>query len=217
MFHVKHTFLEEWRRYQRALRQRNAVLRQTGGREEAAVWEDALIASGHAIDQLRQTYLDELAPHIARMTTALLDDRVEIVYQRGWADGMALDQALSESWDRDARLGQTHVGPQRADLRLRFADRLARDRVSRGQQKLLAASLVLAQVVLVSKHGAKPPVLLLDDPAAELDNERLGRLLTLTSELSIQQIVTALDPTAWPVVPDGHMFHVEQGNLRLML
>lgn len=217
VFHVKQTFLEEWRRYQRALRQRNAVLRQGGDRASAAMWEDALLAAGNAIDQLRATYLEELSPHVARITAGLLDEAVEVVYHRGWPDEVALDKALDASWERDQRIGLTHVGPQRADLRLRFADRAARDRVSRGQQKLLAASLVLSQVALVERDGERPPVLLLDDPAAELDRRSLGRLLAVTSELPVQQFVTALETSALADAPAGHVFHVEQGDLRLVV
>ncbi|MEO1574963.1 MAG: DNA replication/repair protein RecF [Pseudomonadota bacterium] len=217
VFHVKHTFLEEWRRYQRALRQRNAVLRQGGDRAAAAVWEDALIASGSAIDQLRATYLEELAPHVTRITEGLLDDPVEVVYHRGWSSEESLADALAGSWDRDQKIGITHVGPQRADLRLRFADRVARDRVSRGQQKLLAAALVLAQVAQVEKDGDRSPILLLDDPAAELDRRSLGRLLAVTSELPVQQFVTALETAALTDPPDGNVFHVEQGEVRLVV
>ncbi len=217
VFHVKHTFLEEWRRYQRTLRQRNAVLKQGGGRNDAAVWEDALTASGEAIDQLRETYLADLLPHVNSITDRLLDAPVELTYFRGWAADQSLAEALADSWDRDQRFAQTHVGPQRADLRLRFADKVARDRVSRGQQKLVASALVLAQVALVDSAGAQAPILLLDDPAAELDRRSLGRLFAVAESLPIQQFVTALDADALPDHEHGHVFHVEQGALRLVV
>ncbi|MEM6638498.1 MAG: DNA replication/repair protein RecF [Pseudomonadota bacterium] len=217
VFHVKHTFLEEWRRYQRALRQRNAVLRQGGQRREAAVWEDALVAAGEAVDQCRATYLADLMPEFQKIVARLLDVPAAVVYSRGWSDESGLRDAINESWDRDARLHMTHVGPQRADLKLRFSDRMARDRVSRGQQKLLAAALVLAQVSLVEKAGKRSPVLLLDDPAAELDQKSLGRLLSVTAELPVQRFVTALDAAVLPDRPVGHVFHVEQGKVELMI
>jgi len=214
VFHVKHTFLEEWRRYQRSVKQRNAVLRQGGDRTAAAVWEDALVASGEAVHQLRASYLTELLPHIESVTSRLLDQPVAVDYHRGWGEEESLAEALDRSWERDSRIGQTHVGPQRADLRLRFATRVARDRVSRGQQKLLAASLVLAQVGYLVANDKKSPILLLDDPAAELDTDSLSRLFSVTRELGAQQFITGLDAAILPGSDEAHVFHVEQGALQ---
>jgi DNA replication and repair protein RecF len=214
VFHVKHTFLEEWRRYQRAVKQRNAVLRQGGDRNAAAVWEDALVASGEAVHQLRATYLTDLLPHVESVTTRLLDQAVAVDYHHGWGDDESLREALDRSWERDSRIGQTHVGPQRADLRLRFATRVARDRVSRGQQKLLASSLVLAQLRYLVAEDQTSPILLLDDPAAELDTCSLERLFSVTRDLGAQQFITGLDVSILPGTDDAHVFHVEQGSLQ---
>lgn len=214
VFHVKRPFLEEWRRFQRALKQRNAVLRQGGNRKEAAMWEDALVASGTAVHELRATYLDELMPFVDRVIGQLLDQPAAVAYQRGWPDDLGLAAALDGSWARDTRVGHTHVGPQRADLQLRFAKKSARDRVSRGQQKLLASALILAQVAMLATTDGPGAVLLLDDPAAELDQNSLEKLFSVVSELGAQLFVTGLDRALLPQFDDGFVFHVEQGELR---
>lgn len=217
VFHVKQPFLEEWRRCQRALKQRNAVLRQGGSRREAAMWEDALVAAATAVHELRQTYLDELMPGINNVTELLLDEPVAVNYHRGWSEELTLEQALEESWSRDARVGHTHVGPQRADLRLRFANRGARDRVSRGQQKLLAAALILAQVGMLAQGTGPGAVLLLDDPAAELDKRSLERLFAVAGDLGAQQFITGLDQALLPDLDAVSLFHVKQGALQKMV
>jgi DNA replication and repair protein RecF len=67
-----------------------------------------------------------------------------------------------------------------------------RDRISRGQQKLLAAALLMAQIKLFPEGSPVQPSLLLDDPAAELDNEHLAALIGEVSSQSVQLIVTTL-------------------------
>jgi len=217
VFHVKPSFLDEWRRYQRALKQRNAVLRQGGKRAEAAMWEDALVAAGTAMHELRTTYLDDLMPRINNVSESLLDEPVAVLYQRGWPDDQTLTEALDANWSRDSRIGHTHVGPQRGDLQLRFAKKSARDRVSRGQQKLLAAALVLAQVGMLAEGSGPRPVLLLDDPAAELDQTSLQRLFAVAGALGVQKFITGLDLSLLPEFDERSVFHVEQGVLEKMV
>ncbi len=67
-----------------------------------------------------------------------------------------------------------------------------KDRISRGQQKLLAAALLIAQIKLFPEGASVQPSLLLDDPAAELDDERLAGLIREVSGESVQLIVTTL-------------------------
>src|SRR5262249_23618444 len=84
----------------------------------------------------------------------------------------------------------TQVGPQRAELVIRVDGQAARDRVSRGQQKLLAAVLLLSQIRLLPAEST--PTLLLDDPAAELDALRLGALIRVVQAQPLQLVVTPL-------------------------
>ena len=85
---------------------------------------------------------------------------------------------------------------------------------SRGQQKLTAAALVLAQVAVESLERPLRSVLVVDDPAAELDSRSLERLLTALAELPAQLIFTALTPANLAPEPDFPVFHVERGGVR---
>ena len=89
----------------------------------------------------------------------------------------------------------------------------AKERVSRGQQELLAAALTLAQLRLQESDRPGCGALLLDDPAAELDTGNLGRLLSVVAEMKSQLVVTALDRDI-PGLPEPlQMFHVERGRV----
>lgn len=217
VFHVKHSFLEEWRRYQRALKQRNAVLRTGGDRAAARAWEDALSASGEAVHQLRSSYMESLTGWVGDIGGRLLGHGIGIRYSRGWPDEQTLASAIDSSWERDKRMGSTQTGPHRADLQLRLAERTARSRVSRGQQKLLAAGLVLAQMHLFNAERQDSAVLLLDDPAAELDRHSLERLFGVIADVPAQRFITGLDEAQMPAQQDFGMFHVEQGKIQKMV
>jgi DNA replication and repair protein RecF len=105
------------------------------------------------------------------------------------------------------------VGPHRADVSIRVAGHLAKERVSRGQQKLVASALTLAQLTLQEARSPGRSALLLDDPAAELDMDHLGRLLEVVRELPVQLFVTSLRPDLPGLGAPGGLFHVEHGRV----
>ena len=216
VFHVKHTFLHIWRRYQRALLQRNAALRSDLEDRLIGAWDGELAETAEQIDALRGDYIAILKPVFEQLATDLLGEAVDVEYRRGWQPPFR--DALRDSFDRDRRLKTTNVGPHRADLSIRVDGVLARDRISRGQQKLLASALILAQIDVRSRDpGAERTCLLLDDPAAELDVDKLGKLLNAIQKLPAQLIVSAVTEAGLNGIEIGRRFHVEQGRFTPML
>ena len=106
-------------------------------------------------------------------------------------------------------MGRTLAGPHRAELIIELDSARARARVSRGQQKLLAACLILAQLQVLATLGRPRAVLLLDDPAAELDQTRVTALLSVLKEMDVQLFLSALDHSNLPGIAD-RVFHMEQ-------
>jgi len=212
VFHVEPLFLDGWYRYHRCLKQRNAALKSP---DVGAIrsFEPELIEQGQKLHAYRQAYLARLRPELAHFGQRLLGMSVDIAHQCGWSQDFSLAQAIEHSLERDMRFKLTHVGPHRADISLSVAGVPAKERVSRGQQKLLAAALTLAQLRLIEADNPGRSVLLLDDPAAELDADNLAKLMDLVRELAVQTFVTALSPqdAVWP--GQGAMFHVEQGQV----
>jgi DNA replication and repair protein RecF len=105
------------------------------------------------------------------------------------------------------------VGPHRADLILRVQGRSARDVLSRGQQKLVAVALTLAQLEMLKAAVDLKPTLLLDDPAAELDAARLTMVLERCKRFAGQLIVTALASEFRLLGVPDRVFHVEHGGV----
>ncbi len=212
VFHVEHGFLDQWRRYQRALRQRNAALKDKSY-QDLSVWTEQVAAEGESLGTLRRHYLESLIPDVQHFGAKLLGAEIRMDYRAGWPEGRTLAQALADSQDRDRRFGATHAGPHRADIQIDVAQRRARGRVSRGQQKLLAASLVLGQLKNLHGQTGARSVLLLDDIAAELDKDSLARLIEAISGLGIQIFITALSRDDVPLDRPHSLFHVEQGKV----
>jgi DNA replication and repair protein RecF len=215
VFHVEPRFVEHWRRYQRALKQRNAALRTEAAEAVVRAWDPELIESGRALAASRRQYFKALQPHVSSAGQRLLGLDIELSLSDGWLAGTDLKDAVEHAWPRDRERGTTHAGPHRADLSIRVGGDLARQRVSRGQQKLTAAAMLLGQLRCDQVLGSSTAALLVDDPAAELDEANLERLVGLILELPGQLFVTALDPSmaAFRRLPEARRFHVEHGKI----
>jgi DNA replication and repair protein RecF len=217
VFHVKPNFLPGWRRYQRALRQRNAALKVGADVDVLAAWERELAEYGAGVDEARREYIEALRPRFERLAQQLLPQPAGFLYRRGWAADESLADSLATRRQRDMLLKTTSVGAHRADVLFRFQEEPARDRVSRGQQKLLACAFILAQVAYQAEHSAVPTCLLLDDPAAELDVDNLGKLLAVIASVPAQLVVTSVSEAGLSGIHVQRKFHVEQGRFAPML
>ncbi|MFP4130522.1 MAG: DNA replication/repair protein RecF [Thiohalospira sp.] len=215
VFHVEPGFLRTWRRYRRVLEQRNAALRQGSGPAVARAWDGELVELGQAVDAARRHYLGELAPRAVAMAEECFGlSGLELQLHAGWARERTLAEALEAGWEGDRRQGHTGSGPHRAELALRMEGVVAAERVSRGQQKLLAAALRLAQLGLFAERIGEGALLLLDDLPAELDGEHRGRLLEGVRGLGVQALVTATEAGLVPVSGGEAQFQVEHGGVR---
>jgi len=212
VFHVEPGFIEVWSRYARALKQRNSALRVAP--DQAGVWDPELVRLGEQIARLRQDFLERLQPYWKRAVEDLTGLHVELHHFRGWAADTSLPAALVASRERDVARSVTQVGPHRADVLVRLERGLARETLSRGQQKLVAAAMTLSQLNLIRELTGTLPTLLLDDPAAELDRDRLGRFVAQIRELQCQLVVTSLSPEVSLLGLPDRVFHVEQGRVR---
>ena len=203
----------------RVLRQRGALLRQTGGRFDDAgrssldVWDARLAQSGTELAVEREALAAALAPRVSAAYGRLSghDVAVGLAYRRSW-DG-DLHDALVAARQDDMRRQHTTVGPHRDDLELTIGPNPARTHASQGEQRSLALSLRLASHGLRTAERAHPPVLLLDDVFSELDAHRAGALVELLPPGQVL-LTTAVDPP--PVVQPGRVIDMVGGAAALM-
>jgi DNA replication and repair protein RecF len=203
------------REFERALRQRNAALRD-GLEREAALYGAPLAQSAAAVLEARRTAAEDLRPAARELYGELADSgTLEIVY-RDTSEGNGLqgqdlvahfNRIYQESLRNDLERGRTMVGPHRDDLEIELDGREARWYASRGEQRSATLAFRLAELRLLPEA-----VLLLDDVLSELDPERRRRVFEVTA--GTQTVVTTTDPLS---VPDAakveSTWRVERGSL----
>lgn len=192
----------------RVLRQRNALLRQSGGRltDEIeltlAVWDTKLIDVGEALAAAREALIARLAPVLASAYEQVAHRGEEIVagYVATWR-AVGLGAALQEVRRDELRRGVSLVGPHRDDLALTIGGLPARTHASQGEQRSLALALRLAAHHVVTDATGSAPVLLLDDVFSELDPDRSAALLEhLPAGQTLLTSAAGLPPGAHPDV-----------------
>jgi len=213
VFHVEPNFIVNWQHYHRALRQRNAALKLRQSRSAISAWDGDLIRYAGELTAARSRYVELLGEHARHLTRTLLGMELELGYRAGWPRQLEFGEALAQSWKLDQERGSTQVGPQRAELAIQLDGIAAKDHVSRGQQKLLAAALLIGQIKLFPKDSLIRPTLLLDDPAAELDNAHLMQLIDEVSIQANQLVVTTLHQDFTAFGAPGKRFRVTNGKL----
>ena len=214
VFHVEPAYREDWRRYQKALRQRNAALR-AGDRRLVAAWEPAMVAAAEAVDRRRQAFLETLMPRAMAIATNWLPaSEPGWHFRRGWKADCPLAEVLAEGREQELSQGFALYGPQRADLRLTANGTEAEARLSRGQQKLLVAALRIALVEQWASRGTSRPLVLVDDLPAELDAAHRRFLLSSLLASGAQVFLTTIESEQLPGVGLARWFHVEHGWIR---
>jgi len=223
VFHVKPRYLEQLQAYQRALRQRNALLQTRRGVSvgkalaEVAIWTERLAALAVPVHQDRLEYTATLGPVLAEMLDLLgaRELSIELDYRPGWPADSDFEEALGASIGRDVKLSATQHGPHRADLRLMAGAGTAAETLSRGQAKLVASALRLAQVQITKRSTGRGSVLLIDDVGAELDRDHSHRFFGSLAGTGCQVLATSLEALSLEEFgAERSMFHVERGRIR---
>jgi DNA replication and repair protein RecF len=214
VFHVEHGFLDTYRRFSRALKQRNAALRKK--QNEMLDSLDSLICPlATQLDIQRKRHCQSVRKEFGGLLTILSPDlkEIEVEYMKGWGGGEYAD-ALYESRERDLERGATILGPHRADMVLTQGKAQARTILSRGEQKIVSAALLLAQAGLLCSIG-EHPVILLDDLASEFDPFHFNSVLGASMERGGQVWVTGTQMQ--PTTVEKKVFHVKHGTVQEVL
>ncbi len=217
VFHVEPQFFSVWQKFQQTLKQRNAALQSHVLSEQIKVWDSQLIDFSIEITYMREKYLQQLTPLIMELIGNLVNlEDLKIEFHQGWDKQSTLEKVLSQSFLRDSTLGYTQYGPQRADLLIKLRNNPVHEVLSRGEQKLLAYALQLAQGLLLKKRTNKSCIYLFDDLFAELDFVRQGYLIELLHGLESQVFITVIEDNLLKALRDkvnGKIFQVDRGAI----
>ncbi len=212
--------------YQRALSQRNALLKDIGRfpelRDTLEVWDARLIQLGAAVMEERHRYVEKIAPQAQEIYRGISRGKEELSLsyapsprlpegssQQDWIELFKTELRRTEA--SDVRSGFTSVGPHRDDLEITLGGLSARMYGSQGQQRSAVLALKLAEAQALSQLTGETPIVLLDDVMSELDQSRQDYLL---NHLHGRQVfITCCSPETVSLQETGMRFRVEAGEV----
>lgn len=167
-FHMKPGFHPQWLAYQRLLKQRNKLLKQSrqlsnNQRQELSAWDKGLANHAALIHYYRQQVFNDWQPYFERCVAALLPryaGKISLSYMAGYDADTPLNEQLAERLTQDLQQGFTRIGSHRADIQVHWRSQAATKEtstlkeqaanvLSRGEKKLLITALKLSQLPLL--------------------------------------------------------------------
>ena len=224
------TYLRALQRYQRALTQRNHLLRASrngwSSQDDLGPWDDRLAQDGGYIVATRISAMAALRKQSATNYASLSDaaQTLRIDYRARFETPMAdepitpiraseeLATAIERSAGRDVSQGHTSVGPHRDDMEIHLNGVDASRYASRGQARTAILALKFAEAEYLSHSRGETPVILLDDVLSELDPRRRALVLDRVSGYD-QCLITTAELEALPPARRSKMnvYRVQHG------
>ena len=186
-------YLSHLLQYQRAVEQRNRLLKQMYDNRQwdeaaLAVWDEQLVLNGAVLYEGRQTFLRDFTPLFDHYYAWITHGTDPATLQYLSQADVPLGQQLEAARQADKYALYTTVGPHKDDIALSIRGMSAKHYGSQGQQKTFLLALKLAQFEYIAQHGGVKPMLLLDDVFDKLDMERVTQLVHLVGSDRFGQV-----------------------------
>ncbi len=206
--------------YERALRQRNSLLKSRAGADSLHSWDAQVADFGGKIIAARLKTLSDLTPIFTEIYKEISPEKAAAIEYKSSIEDPSLDaeantQKLLERMlaTRAAEIerGLTLSGPHRDDLVLILGEHVVKGYASHGESWSIALSLKLGTFQLLQQDGLSP-ILILDDVFSELDEERRVRLIEL-AHVAEQTFITVAVENDLPSELQGRRFSVKSGSV----
>jgi DNA replication and repair protein RecF len=215
-------YLQSLIRYNKALQQRNALLKADGQTDETLfeLWEEQLSYDGQILYKKRKEFIEQFIPTFQYYYNFICqsNEKVELKYDSQLSEGVLIE-LLRQKREKDKILGYTTVGIHRDDLDMCMDDYSIKKVGSQGQNKTYVVAMKMAQFDFLQKVGTQTPILLLDDIFDKLDSARVEQIITLVSGDNFGQIFITdtnrkhLDEILRNTNSDYHLYQVENGEV----
>jgi DNA replication and repair protein RecF len=189
-----HSYLDDLMRYNRALAQRNLLLKDFAQKnwfdpDMIELWNEQMVPTGTRISEKRKMFIRELIPVFQHYYEFISQgkEQVELTYESQLLDN-DFSGLLNTSVDKDRRFQYTTVGIHKDDLSLNLSGYPIKRTGSQGQQKTFLVALKLAQFDYIKQHTGEYPILLLDDIFDKFDTDRVGKIINLVASTNFGQI-----------------------------
>ena len=187
------TYMASLLRYNKALMQRNALLKEENAEEQGDmmdIYEQMMAQEGEYIYKERARFINELIPvfqHYYDRISAQ-HEQVGLTYTTHCQRGPLID-VIRRDRQKDLAVGYSLHGIHRDDLVMTLGDYAIKKEGSQGQNKTYLISLKLAQFDFLCQTGSRTkPILLLDDIFDKLDAQRVEQIISLVAEDNFGQI-----------------------------
>lgn len=213
VFHVKPSSVQNWMAYHKALKQRNALLKGTASRKTIEAWDVQTTQYANALNDERYKHFDEVRRRL-RDIDEVFGDALALRYWRGWDADIDIAEVWSRRFADDSSRKYTQDGPHRAGIEISLNGAAADKQASRGQQKLILAVLMIAQITLLAEKTGEACLFLIDDLCAELDFPNQQKLINLLKKHRIQALLTITEDIDKQTLDEtDRLFHVKQGEV----
>lgn len=207
-------YLNNLSNYNRAVNQRNRLLKDLKDLETLDIWDIQLVQYGNEIRERRNKFINEINEIVSYIHNKLTGGKEELklIYEPN-SGNMSLEQALAKNREKDIRIKSTSAGPHRDDICFMANGVDIRRFGSQGQQRTAALSLKLAEIELVKQIINDKPVLLLDDVLSELDKYRQNYLLDSINNIQTLITCTGVEEFVNKCFSINKVFHVNNGQV----
>ena len=225
LFHTESDYHSLWQNYDRALKQRNIILRQKQNLKMLNSYDELLIQYGDQITQKREAFVSAIFKNASPLLSQLINQPFEwsMEYKKGYS-GDNFGDELKSHREKDLIMGHTRVGPHRGDFTVKANHKNVGEYLSRGQIKLASIALILAQIQLFQSYNeAQNVILLMDDMSAELDKHHREILLEEFLKLNVQLFITCLEENEFPELSEcaildmPHQYKITTGFIEKMV
>lgn len=216
-----HEYLRSLVRYNKALQQRNVLLKSD---EEAIdpdlleLWEEQLVTEGNFIHREREVFIETFTPIFNRFYASISRSNEEVSFTyNSQLNDEDFGERLRRNRQRDIIVGHTTVGIHRDELEMLLDGYPIKKVGSQGQNKTFFVSLKLAQFHFLLQAGESTPILLLDDIFDRLDASRVEEIVKLVSGPEFGQIFLSdtnrgsLDRILQRTGNNAHIYSVTDG------
>ncbi|UAA38803.1 DNA replication/repair protein RecF [Paraneptunicella aestuarii] len=218
MFHVEPSYLNEFKTFKTVLANRNAVLKDKR-KDQEAFWTEKLVELSYSLTGKCRNIVSDITPYIdASLSLFLSGCDISIDYYQGWGKEKDLAELLTQNLENEFKFGTTRYGFQRSDLRLKINGKPLNQVMSRGQLKLCAFALHLAQVRFINERNGVKCTVLIDDVISELDDINVCKVIGGFIDSGSQCFITSANDKLPKLLADHFsenykLFHVEHGTI----
>lgn len=201
VFHVEHNYIDIFKDYQKAVKQRNSLLKKKD-RTNLDYWTGIVVERGNLLHSYRESYFNEFNKHFISLQESIRSFMPDVYgdirdmkldFIRGWPNNKSLEIAMIESIDKDIIFKHTTCGPHRADISFKSSGIDLKHISSMSTQIITGLLMVLSQASMFHVKHDHNPIVLIDDLFFGIDDKNLKLVINLLVGSNAQFFITAPD------------------------